>query len=279
MQNFLINIMLPVYNGVPLLKASIESIRCQTYPAWQCIVCDDGSTDGTGEYLQTLTHDSRFILLRNERNMGRGYTRQRILEACTAPYICMLDSGDLMHPERLKRQVEYLEVHPEVSLCSTAMLSFGTHTNALAYRASGREADTILTFDGEHTCCFAPCMFRNPQYGVSFQTDLRFCEDQHFLRHYLHSAPQYYCMSEPLYYYSEFDSCTRAKTRRAYFQDMLTYFHEHLYRQSLRCLLKFIYSLLVFPFLTDEQMVQRRAGRPATEQERAEFNNYGRTLL
>lgn len=279
MEKSLVNIMMPIYNGMPLLKASIESIKRQTYTNWQCIICDDGSIDETWEYLQTLADDARFILLRNKANKGRGFSRQRILEACTAPYICLLDAGDLMHPDRLKNQVEYLELHPQVCLCSTAMLSFGTYTNTIVYRGSGQVADTILTFDGEHSCCFAPCMFRNPQYEVSFLVDLRFCEDHHFLRQYLHRAPLYYCMSAPLYYYSEFDSCTRAKSRRAYLQDMRTYFKEHLYKQSFICLLKFFYSLLVFPFLTEEQMVQRRADRPATEQERQEFNKYGKVLL
>lgn len=278
MQTPQVNIMLPVYNGMPLLEASIESIRRQSYGNWLCVICDDGSTDGTWEYLQTLAGDHRFVLMQNERNMGRGYTRQRILEACEAPYICMLDSGDLMHPERLQRQLGYLENNPEVSLCSTAMISFGTRTELLVYNQSGSQPDTILNFDGVRRCCFAPSMFRNPQRSVRFQSELRFCEDQHFLQQYLLRSPQFFCMSEPLYYYSDFDGFSKAKTRRSYLQDMTTYFRERSYSQSAICLLKFIYSLIVFPLLSDEKILMRR-GRPATAQEAAEFDKYGRVLL
>lgn len=285
MQTPQVNIMLPVYNGMPLLKASIESIRRQTLPAWQCIICDDGSTDGTRDYLQSLADDERFIILRNETNQGRGYSRQRILEACTAPYICMLDSGDLMHPERLQRQLAYLEAHPQLSLVSTAMLCFGTHTDIITYQGEGRDLERC--FDGHHTCNFAPTMFRNirsghtdapSDNGVRFKEELRFCEDQHFLRQYLSLHPKYGIMKEPLYYYSIFDSVTKRKMRRGYAQDMVTYFADRQWLSAAICLMKVIYASVVFPFVPMQRIIINRSV-PAQGEQINDFNRYARPLL
>ena len=283
-----VSIMLPVFNGMPLLKASIESILRQTYTNWQCIICDDGSTDGTWEYLQDLLKEEttnhcdsniepRFILLKNDTNRGRGYSRQRILEASTGTYICMLDAGDLMHPERIRLQVDYLQSHPDVGLVSTAMISFGLHTDRLIYRGLGDGG--LHTFDGVNFPCFAPSMFRNPQVDTCrFHEQMNFSEDQYFLTGYFRQQPTFYSMPDALYYYSEFDSVTKSKIRLSYLQNIRIYHHQHMPLVALTFLLKYLYSILIFPFLDTEDIVARR-GTPATPEERDRFNLYGRTLL
>ena len=280
-----VNIMLPVYNGMPYIKTSIESIRRQTYTNWECIICDDGSTDETWHYLQSLSDDPRFIILKNETNNGRGYTRQRIFEVCTAPYICMLDSGDLMHPERLHRQVAYLQENSELSLVSTAMLCFGSQTDIITYQGTG--ADITQEFDGYHTCNFAPTMFRNtvmetddgaPVETAHFNEKLRFCEDQHFLRNYLRLHPKYGIMKEPLYYYSVFDSISKRKMRHGYARDMITFISDKQWLRAAICLLKVVYASIIFPFVSTERIVINRSA-PAQPQHIREFNQYARPLL
>ena len=70
-----VSIMMPVYNGLPLIKASVESILKQTYTNWECIIVDDGSTDGTSAYLDSLS-DSRFVVHHFVKNQGRPVARQ-----------------------------------------------------------------------------------------------------------------------------------------------------------------------------------------------------------
>lgn len=275
-----VNIMLPVYNGMPMLMASIESIRRQSFTAWQCIVCDDGSTDGTWDYLQCLADDDRFILMRNERNMGRGFSRQRILEACTAPYICMLDAGDLMHPERLQRQYDYLESHPEIGLVSTGMTCFGTSSHLVTYQ--GPTCSSVMQYDGTHCCNFAPSMLRNwtrhdGRADSFFSDKLRFCEDQPFLHHYLKLHPLYYYMSEPLYYYNVFDGASKRKLRLSYLNNIRINARDGRYFKAFVYVLKFIYSLLIFPFYSIESIICKR-GRMATTTEIEEFRKYSHNM-
>ena len=90
----LISVLMPVYNGLPLIKASIESLKRQTLANWECIIVDDGSTDGTSEFLDSID-DERFVVYHFEKNRGRPQARQKSLELATGNYISMLDSEDL----------------------------------------------------------------------------------------------------------------------------------------------------------------------------------------
>ena len=110
MMNPLVSIMMPVFNGLPLIKASIESLLSQTYTNWECIIIDDGSNDGTSEYVDQL-NDVRFKVFHQE-NKGRPIARQRALDNANGKYLGMLDAGDLYHPEKLQRQVKrYLRIN------------------------------------------------------------------------------------------------------------------------------------------------------------------------
>lgn len=74
----LVSIMMPVYNGLPLIKASIESIIQQTYSNWECVIVDDGSNDGTSAYLDSINNE-RFVVYHLKINSGRAIARQKAL--------------------------------------------------------------------------------------------------------------------------------------------------------------------------------------------------------
>lgn len=266
-----VTIMMPVYNGMPHIEASIKSILNQTYTNWICIICDDGSTDSTSAYLQSLTTDPRFTILTNSKNMGRGISRQRILDASTGKYVCMLDAGDMMHPDRIRIQVEYLENHPDVGLVSSGMLSFGTQTDLLRVRGFGN--NQINTYSGNGSVCFAPSMFRTSiakENNVTFGT-LNQCEDTYFLTRYYRHNPQYYSIPKTLYYYNEFDGFSKRDTLMSYLQQMVIGLQAKDIKTFALNLAKFGVSLIILPFISMQKRAAKR-GRPATPEETAEFN-------
>lgn len=273
-----VDIMMPVYNGLPHIKDSIASILAQTYPCWHCIICDDGSTDGTFDYLLTLEGDPRFTLLRNEHNQGRGPARQRILDASAAPYICMLDAGDMMHPERIALQVEYLEQNPGVGLVSSGMLSFGTTTSL--FRVRGFGSGQVENFTGRGSVCFAPSMFRATiakAAGVGFGSFSQ-CEDSYFLVRYYARNPLYYSIPRALYYYNEFDSLSKCDTLLSYLQLIVIGLRRKDLRSVALNMAKFGASLFILPFVSMEKRVAAR-GREATEEEVREFEKVRGILL
>lgn len=116
-----VTVLLPVYNGGPHLRASIESVLSQSLADFELLVVDDASVDETPEVLDEYARgDDRVRLLRNEQNLGLTATLNRGIRESTAPYIARQDADDLSHTGRLAAQVAHLDSHPEVALLGCA---------------------------------------------------------------------------------------------------------------------------------------------------------------
>lgn len=266
----LVDVMIPVFNGMPELRRSVQSVMNQSMKEWHCVVCDDGSTDGTADFLNELKNDERFTILRNIRNMGRGVTRQRILEVCTAPYVCMLDAGDVMHPERLERQVEFLEQNNEVGFVASGMLSFGTMSKLL--RVRGFHNGQIETYKRHGQVCFATSMFRRDvarHEDVSFG-ELRMCEDSFFLERYARHNPKFFVIPMVLYYYNEFDNTSRLDVLKNYVYLVGVGLRIGSIGMVARNMAKMAVSMMELPFVPMGRRFARR-GREATTDERTEY--------
>jgi glycosyltransferase involved in cell wall biosynthesis len=110
----LVSVLTPVYNGRSLLPRSAAELRAQLVADFEWIVVDDGSTDGSGDWLEGLG-DPRIRVLR-QANAGVTAALNRGLEAVTAPLVARHDAGDGCHPERLARQLERFAAEPELVL-------------------------------------------------------------------------------------------------------------------------------------------------------------------
>jgi glycosyltransferase involved in cell wall biosynthesis len=115
-----VSVLMPVYNGECYMREAIESILAQTFTDFEFIIVDDGSTDGTPAILaQYARHDPRMVILTNEANRGLVPSLNRGLEAARGQYVARMDADDVSLPERLARQVAYLDQHPEVGVLGT----------------------------------------------------------------------------------------------------------------------------------------------------------------
>jgi len=114
----LVSVLLPVHNGARYLESATRSILNQTHRELELIVVDDGSTDGSAEIVAALG-DPRVRLIRNERNLGLPASLNRGLSAARAGIVARQDADDLSHPQRLERQLGFLDRHPEVGLVGT----------------------------------------------------------------------------------------------------------------------------------------------------------------
>jgi len=112
-----VSVLMPVYNAEATLHASICSALAQADCDFELIVVDDGSTDGSGQVIGSF-RDPR-IRAFSQANQGLAATLNRGLSLANGCYIARLDNDDLALPERLARQVAYMEAHPEVALLGT----------------------------------------------------------------------------------------------------------------------------------------------------------------
>lgn len=106
----LVSIITPNYNCVRFIAQTIESVLAQTYTNWEMLIVDDCSTDGSYEIaLEYAQKDSRIKVFRNEKNTGAAVSRNRAIEASSGEYVAFLDSDDLWLPEKLERQIVFMQ--------------------------------------------------------------------------------------------------------------------------------------------------------------------------
>lgn len=109
-----VSVIMPAYNAAAYAGAAIESVLAQSFPDFEFIIVDDGSTDATPGILDRCSaQDSRIRLIRNESNLGLIRSLNAGLEEAAGDLIARIDADDLCRPERLERQVSFLDAHPD----------------------------------------------------------------------------------------------------------------------------------------------------------------------
>lgn len=117
-----VSVVMPTYNVAAYVEAATESILQQTFTDFELIIIDDGSTDDTWAVLERLAaQDPRIRLERNSANRGISYSRNRGTELAYGEYIAVMDHDDISMPDRLEKQVAYLDAHPEVGVVGGAL--------------------------------------------------------------------------------------------------------------------------------------------------------------
>ncbi|MFJ8524750.1 glycosyltransferase family 2 protein [Bacillus cereus] len=117
-----VSIIMGVYNtpDEEMVSLAINSIINQTYSNWEFVICDDGSTDNTWEILCKLAkQDPRIVLIKNKENMGLAETLNNCINASNGEYIARQDADDYSMPERLEKQVAFLNKNSEYSIVGT----------------------------------------------------------------------------------------------------------------------------------------------------------------
>ena len=114
-QNPLISVILPVYNAEKYLTEALESLRYQTYPHFEVIAIDDGSSDKSFSILRHYTKlDSRFRAFKNTTNLKIARTLNLGIKKAKGSLIARMDADDVSLPNRFQKQVNYLSKHPGV---------------------------------------------------------------------------------------------------------------------------------------------------------------------
>jgi len=108
----LVSVVMPVYNAEAFLAESIESVLAQNYRHFELVVVDDGSTDRSAEIVNGF-RDGRIRYYR-QQNGGVSKARNKGVQLSQAGLIAFLDSDDCWHPDKLEKQVNYLQSHNEV---------------------------------------------------------------------------------------------------------------------------------------------------------------------
>lgn len=112
-----VSVIIPVYNGEKYIEEALDSVLAQTFPDYEIIVVNDGSTDGTQQKIES--YRGRLTYLWQEHTGSAGAARNFGLRVAKAPLIAFLDADDIWLPAKLQRQVEFASAHPEYGIITT----------------------------------------------------------------------------------------------------------------------------------------------------------------
>ena len=141
-----VTVLMSVYNGEYHLREAVSNILRQTFTDFEFIIFNDGSTDGTQAIL-TSYDDSRIILVQNETNLGLTRSLNKGLRLARGKYIARQDADDVSLPERLEKQVAFLERNPQVCLVGSAIAVLNSANEAvteLILPTSDKELQSLL---------------------------------------------------------------------------------------------------------------------------------------
>lgn len=182
-----VSVILPVYNVAPHIEATLNSLLAQTFRDFELLVFDDCSPDGTAAVVERVAAtDARLRFFRNPRNLGRAGTDNAALAYATGEYIAKMDGDDLCHPERLARQVAYLEQHTDINVVGSWMQNFGSSTYLNRYPAHPDDARVLTLFTlptGNPSVMLRASLFR--EQGMHYDATLRQSEDYDFFGRYI----------------------------------------------------------------------------------------------
>lgn len=151
-----VTVFVPVFNRARLLPGAIESVLAQTFGDFELLVVDDGSTDGSADVVRSY-HDPRIRLVVCASNQGIPRTRNLGIELARGEYLANVDSDDYSFPQRLARQVAYLDAHPGVA----AVGSWALTMDASGTRSRGPLLRPTRPRAIRGRILFASC-FKNP---------------------------------------------------------------------------------------------------------------------
>lgn len=181
-----ISVIIPAYNVNGYLQEACDSVLSQTFDDWECIIVDDGSTDGTFSVAeQYCQRDARFRTIRQE-NSGVATARNVGLSQACGPFVAFLDADDVLEPTAFECWVNALLAAPECVLAWGSAIRFEDKTNIVKdipwknYLATGCAWHDMLVHDFLPVGTF--CLRRSAlPVGCQFNPLLTHAEDRDFL--------------------------------------------------------------------------------------------------
>ena len=213
-----VSVICGIYNslGCYSFEESIKSILTQTLADFEFIICDDGSTDGTWERLERFgKSDKRIKLIRNGKNLGLAASLNRCIEISEGEYIARHDCDDISAPQRLEKQISFLEENREISILGTFSYLFDKDGiwGKTEFPTEIKRRDFLFTSPHRHGSVVfrKDALLQANSYRVAKET--RRCEDYDlFMR--MHLFAKSANLAEYLYYFCEDKSTYKRRKYR-----------------------------------------------------------------
>jgi len=153
--DYKVSIIVTCYNYAAYLKACLESVGRQSYNNWECIIVDDGSTDGTGILAKSFVDlDSRFRYV-YQQNQGVAVARNTALALITGNYVQFLDGDDLLEVDKLKHQIAAFQNNKDLLMSVSPSYFFESNQPQQLFTSKQKEKTILKPFDWSSLFCNA----------------------------------------------------------------------------------------------------------------------------
>ncbi|MEB6680152.1 glycosyltransferase family 2 protein [Acinetobacter lwoffii] len=140
----MISIGIPIYNAENYLTDAVKSVLAQTYPYWELILVDDGSTDNSLKIAQDFAaKDNRIRVISDGTNKKLPARLNQIIREAKYDYIARMDADDVMHPQRLEKQFSFLEDNIKYDLVSSGLISIDSQNIVKGFRCVSQLYDNF----------------------------------------------------------------------------------------------------------------------------------------
>lgn len=185
----MISICIPVFNDSKYIRKCIESIIAQTYTDWECIICDDKSTDNT---LECIPEDPRIRIYKNEKNLGCGLNRRKCIELAKGDWFVFIDGDDYVKKDYLETLIKNSK---GVDIVWTGAPCSGIKTGLEMYK--------YATENWIYFTCWGKLWSRKV-VSSKIYSKLKLCEDVATNCYWMTSAQKVKCIQEEFYTYTRY---------------------------------------------------------------------------
>ena len=144
----LVTIAIPFYNNQDTILDSIKSVFLQTYPNWELLLLNDGSRDNSLSLVENIK-DNRVKIISDDVNRGLVYRLNQIPKFASGTYLARMDADDLMHPDRISKQMEVLLADSDIDVVDTGTYSIDEIGNPVGIRGLDAIQDDPNKFVGK----------------------------------------------------------------------------------------------------------------------------------
>lgn len=224
--NDLVSIIMPSYNTENFICESLNSVVKQTYKNWELLIIDDCSTDNTDKIVDKFLNDKRIHYLKNEKNFGAAVSRNRALRIAKGKWIAFLDSDDLWMPDKLEKQIEFMELNNY----------YFSYTNYIEINEKSRPNGNIfsgpkkITKTGMYNYCWPGCltvMYNAEKVGLIQINDIKKNNDYAMWLKIIEKT-DCFLLSDVL---AQYRKRTGSISNKSYFK--LVFWHYKLFRESM----------------------------------------------
>jgi glycosyltransferase involved in cell wall biosynthesis len=234
-----IAILLPVYNAEQFLRECLDSVIAQTYADWKLFACNDGSKDSSLEILnEYASKDHRITVLDNPENMGIVATINRLLKNIpeNAEFIALLDSDDVCLPDRMMRQINFLENNPDIGGVSSNLEIIDENSATTGFRKYPCSAELVRDALPYSNVLAQPAMMLRKeiiQRAGYYSSEYIGCEDYEFWLRILEFA-DFANLAEPVIKYRISSGQTKSRHLKATLKNTMKIQREYFQRIGCR---------------------------------------------